>query len=186
MAGFPQKINGAYGEALVSVASLEDVRDVVALFDGAVVWLAGRGITGQWGTTPFSQIPAMRSQFEGWVARSELFIARVGGEAVGTIVLSETIPDYALRVLPRFTEPAFYLEAFTTSRAFAGQGIGHDLLAWATNYSLTRGKRAIWLDCWADNPPLVAYYESAGFVPLRDFYVGEWRGMLFHKELAAG
>jgi ribosomal protein S18 acetylase RimI-like enzyme len=168
---------------VIAQASENDLPDVIALFDEAVGWLVERGITGQWGTMPFSELPAMRARFEGWIAEGTLYVARVGGALAGTIVLSERIPGYAHEALPEFPEPALYLEAFTTSRSAAGQGVGRALLRWADEHALAKGKEAIWLDCWADNPGLVAYYERAGFVPQRDFMVGSWRGRLFRKGL---
>jgi ribosomal protein S18 acetylase RimI-like enzyme len=178
-------ITGPYGQASMAQATEADLPGVIALFDEAVAWLVSRGITGQWGTTPFSELPAMRARFHEWITEGTLFIARVDGVLVGTVVLSERIPGYALHVLPEFPEHAFYLEALATSRALAGRGIGRDLLRWAEDYAVAKGKRAIWLDCWADNSALVAYYTGAGLVPQRDFMVGNWRGVLFHKRLSA-
>lgn len=168
---------------VMSVGSVEDVDAALGLFDEAVAWLVARGVTGQWGTTPFSLLPSMRARMITWASEERLFLAHVEGRLAGTVVLSESIPAYALSVLPGFTEPAYYLEAFTTSRSMSGQGIGRALLLWAEEYAMSQGKRGIWLDCWADNPALVAYYSGAGFVPQGDFYAGSWHGMLFHRAL---
>ncbi len=180
---FPQQIGGSCGEALISVATIDDVADALALFDEAVAWLVERGIAGQWGSAPFSEQPRIQARFEDWAARGMLFMARAEGAAVGTVALSDEIPAYARDVLPGFPAPAYYLEAFTTSRALAGRGIGRDLLRWAENYALVKSKADMWLDCWADNRRLVDYYVKAGYVPQGDFRVYDWRGMLFRKSL---
>jgi ribosomal protein S18 acetylase RimI-like enzyme len=175
----PQDAASTGGDLIIAPATEADLPVVFALLDEALGWLVSRGITGQWGTTPFSEMPTMKARFMEWIAEGAFFIARVDGVAAGTLALSERIPGYALHALPAFPEPAFYLEAFTTSRTLAGRGIGRELLRWAEDYAAAKGKRAIWLDCWADNPELLAYYVRAGYEKQRDFMVGNWRGMLF-------
>jgi len=179
----PHTITGKYGTARIEHATNADLGSILALFDDAVAWLVARGITGQWGTKPFSANPSLRARLQGWISNKSLFAARLDSSIVAILALSETIPPYALSALPEFPDPAFYLEAFTTSRALSGQGLGSDFLRWAEIYSAEQGKHSIWLDCWADNPELVAYYTHQGYTQVRDFYVGNWRGMLFHKSL---
>jgi GNAT superfamily N-acetyltransferase len=111
-------------------------------------------------------------------------VARQDGRIVGCVALAEQPPTYAAHFWPAFPATAYYLEAFATARDRAGEGIGRALLAWAEVYARQQGKDTIWLDCWADSPGLVAYYQRAGYTPTITFTVGEWRGQLFEKVLA--
>jgi GNAT superfamily N-acetyltransferase len=157
--------------------------EVLGLFDDAVAWLNARGVTGQWGTTPFSASPRSVPRFMGWITPGALFVARQGGRIVACVALAEEPPTYATHVWPHFPATACYLEAFATARDRAGEGIGTALLAWAEGYARQQGKDTIWLDCWADSPGLVAYYQRAGYTPTGTVTVGESRGQLFRKAL---
>jgi GNAT superfamily N-acetyltransferase len=148
-----------------------------------VRWLVERGIVGQWGTQPFSDQPKTREEFMGWIDRGEMFVARSNGAPVGTVALAETPPSYIAHHWETFPETAFYLEALTTKRSLAGQGIGREILRWVDDYGLQQGKTAIWLDCWADSEALVSYYRNAGYETRSTFGVKEWRGQLFEKRL---
>ena len=180
---FPQPITGPFGTLEISVAHAADLPGVLRLFDDAVAWLNARGVTGQWGTTPFSASPRSGPRFMGWIDAGALFVARQDGRIVGTVALAAQPPAYAAHFWETFPATAYYLEAFATARDRAGEGIGGALLAWAEAYARQRGKATIWLDCWADSRDLVAYYQRAGYTPVDTFSVGEWRGQLFHKAL---
>jgi GNAT superfamily N-acetyltransferase len=180
---FPQKITGSCGTLWIIPACAEDLPELLSLFDDAVAWLVRRGITQQWGTTAFSEIPQMHKRFMEWIDRGELFVARSDDKLVGTLALSKVAPHYVAHLWQSFPESACYLEAFTTTRSLVGQGIGQALLQWAEHYALQQGKNTMWLDCWADNHALCGYYQRAGFAPRSEFLVGEWRGQLFEKSL---
>lgn len=179
----PQPIRGPFGTLEIRIAQAQDLPEVLGLFDDAVAWLNARGVTGQWGTMPFSVSSRSQPRFMGWIGAGALFVARQDGRIVGTIALAEQPPTYAAHFWPAFPATAYYLEAFATARDRAGEGIGRALLAWAEDYTRQQGKDTIWLDCWADSPGLVAYYQRAGYTPMNTFSVGEWRGQLFHKAL---
>ncbi len=180
---FPQPISGPYGTLEISVAQAADLPDVLGLFDDAVVWLNERGVTGQWGTTPFSASPRSGPRFMGWIDAGALFVARQAGRIVGCVALAEQPPPYTAHFWPVFPATAYYLEAFATARRMKGQGIGGALLAWSDATARQQGKTTIWLDCWAGSPGLVAYYTRAGYTPTATFTVGEWRGQLFERRL---
>jgi GNAT superfamily N-acetyltransferase len=180
---FPQPISGPFGTLEISVAQPDDLPEVLGLFDDAVAWLNARGVTGQWGTTPFSASPRSGPRFMGWITPGALFVARQDGRIAGCVALAAQPPTYAAHFWREFPATAYYLEAFATARDRAGQGIGRALLAWAEATARRRGKDTIWLDCWADSPGLVAYYQRAGYTPTDTVTVGEWRGQLFHKAL---
>lgn len=173
------------GEMQIAPATRADVPEILILFDEAVAWLEEQGLSGQWGTTPFSRLPGMSDRFGLWIEHQALFTARMSGELVGVLAVSPRFPVYALNHLEGCPGPAHYLEAFTTKRQHGGRGIGFTLLRWAERFARQRGADHLLLDCWADNAGLCAYYQRAGFLPCGTFQLGDWRGQFFTKALAA-
>lgn len=182
---FPQNIQSPAGELSIMLATRNDLYPVLKLFDEAVAWLNARGLVDQWGSEPFSISPHWYKQFLDWINRDNFFIARLGEQIVGSLALSPIAPWYIVKRWLTFPASALYLEAFTTTRSLAGQGIGRAILQWTEYYTRDTGRSAIWLDCWAENAALVHYYEQAGFTPHETFIVNDWRGQLFEKQLPA-
>ncbi len=167
----------------ISRAKVDDLLPILHLFDEAVVWLKQRGLEKQWGSEPFSASPQMREQFRGWLNQGIMFVARLDDRIVGSLVLNPAVPSYISNRWESFPSSAFYLEAFVTLRALAGQHIGHALLQWAEQYTRESGRTTIWLDCWSENVALVRYYQQCGFIPQEEFMVKDWRGQLFEKQI---
>jgi GNAT superfamily N-acetyltransferase len=178
------RITGPFGEATVSRAEQADVPGVLAVFDSAVSWLTRKGLSGQWGTTPFSAIPNMHKQFVDWIAASTLFVARIDGAVAGTMVITDDVPSYAEHMWGRFPDTALYIEAFATARSLEGLGLGRALLQWAEEYANRNGKSELWLDCWADNPDLCNYYTRAGYNARGLLVVNQWHARLFEKQIS--
>jgi len=99
----------------IEAATLDDLPGIIALFDDALAWLNRRGITGQWGTTPFSALPTMREHFGALIDREAMFVARSGREhePIGTVAVGPHVPAYALPVVEGLPGPAYYLEALS-------------------------------------------------------------------------
>jgi GNAT superfamily N-acetyltransferase len=178
------RITGPFGEAWVSQATHADIPGVLAVFDDAVGWLTQKGLSGQWGSTPFSEIPNMHTQFADWIDDGTLYVARLDGEIAGTIVVTGEAPKYAAHMWDSFPNTGLYIEAFATRRSPEGRGLGRRLLQWAEDYAKQNGKSVLWLDCWADNPDLCDYYERAGYEPRGLLVVNQWRARLFEKQVA--
>jgi GNAT superfamily N-acetyltransferase len=181
---FPETIQTPGGELSVAPASSSDLYPILRLFDETVNWLNARGLGNQWGNELFSTSLDRHKQFLQWIHTDALFVAHFQGQIVGSLALNPIAPWYIAQRWELFPISSLYLEAFTTSRALAGRGLGRSLLMWAEHYAREIGKTAIWLDCWADNPALIHYYEQAGFMPREIFLVHAWRGQLFEKQLA--
>ena len=169
------------GAISIARASKDDLPSILNLFDEAVIWLNQRGIDKQWGTGSFSASPKRHEQFMGWIEREAMFVACLDEHIVGSVALNPAPPVYVANRWERFPSSAFYLEAFATSRALTGRGIGRAILHWA---ELECGKATIWLDCWGENDALVRYYQQMGFVPRGEFRVEKWRGQLFEKQIS--
>lgn len=182
---FPQHIQSSGGPISVEPATRNDLFPLLQLFDQTVIWLNAHGLEKQWGDELFSTSLDRHRQFLNWIDTGHFFAARLQAQIIGSLALTPGAPWYLARRWQTFPANAFYLEAFTTSREYAGLGLGRALLSWAERYTLASGKTSIWLDCWADNPALVAYYQRAGFVLHEIFLVKTWRGQLFEKALSA-
>jgi GNAT superfamily N-acetyltransferase len=155
-----------------------DTGTVLALFDEAVAWLVERGQTGQWGSTPFSQLDARVAAVAEWAASGGLRIALDGSEPVGALVLGAR-PEW---VSPA-PEPERYITALVSSRAHAGREIGAELVHRAIKETRTAGRRLLRVDCWAGAPGLVAWYERQGFKRSGTFTVRDWHGQVFAMRL---
>ena len=142
------------GSVEAGQARAEDLGTVLSILDGAAPrWLASRGIE-QWGpgSSP-RQLVADR------VERGEVYLFRLDGRPVGTLVLQwsdeETWEDAP--------DDAGYVHGLAIRREWAGRGLGRALLKWAEDRTVAAGKDYLRLDCAAENRALNAYYERAGF-----------------------
>lgn len=156
-----------------------DADAVLAMFDGAVAWLVERGRTGQWGSTPFSQVPERVAMVAEKAAGGGMMIAEVDGVPAGCLVVGAPMP-----YVEPAAEPELYVQVLVTDRARAGHGVGRALLQWARAEAVRRGARLLRVDCYAgDDGALVAFYESCGFTREEEFTVGAWPGQVLAMRL---
>jgi GNAT superfamily N-acetyltransferase len=155
-----------------------DAAIVLGLFDEAIAWLVARGQTGQWGSTPFSEIDARVAAAAEWATGGGLRIAEADGNPVGAIVLGAR---------PQHVSPApvpeRYITALVTSRAHAGKDIGAALVHRAIKETRTAGLALLRVDCWAGAPRLVGWYERQGFHRSGTFTVRGWYGQVLSMDL---
>ncbi len=152
---------------------------VLGLLDDAVAWLGSRGITDQWGTVPFSAIPARVAEAARWAASGGLVLATAGDELCGALVLGDA-PTYA----PATDRPEVYVVLLVAGRAPAARGVGTALLEHAREVAQDRGVDRVRLDCFAGgDQSLVRFYEANGFARLGTFQVGVWPGQVLACEV---
>lgn len=157
-----------------------DAAAVLALWDAAIAWLVARGQTGQWGTRPASARPRIRDVAREWAAGPGLRVAELDREPVGVSVVTGTPPAY----VPPAGRRETYLLFLVSDRARAGLGIGSDLVRRAAAEARAAGSQVLRVDCWADAPDLVAWYERQGFTRSGILTVNDgWRGQLFEMPL---
>ena len=161
-------------EVLLRPGTVDDEQSLLRLFDEAVLWLAERGLSGQWGSKPWSEIPDRRERVARLARSPNLTVAEVGGELVGALDVSEDSPAYA----PVTDEPGLYIILLLTSRRLVRQGIGTALLNHARADCLARGLSLLRVDCWAGG------YQSAGFTPTESFDRDGWPGQLLVERLS--
>jgi GNAT superfamily N-acetyltransferase len=155
-----------------------DTATVLALFDEAIAWLVARGQTGQWGSTPFSQIDARVAAAAEWAASGGLRIAYEGDEPVGALVLGARPAHVSPAPVPER-----YITALVTSRAHAGKGVGSELVQRAINETRSAGLSLLRVDCWAGAPALIAWYERQGFYRSGTFTLRGWHGQVLSMDL---
>jgi GNAT superfamily N-acetyltransferase len=145
-----------------------DAGAVLGMLDGAVAWLTALGRTGQWGTTPFSAIPARVAMIAEFTAEpGRLFVADLDGQPAGALAVGAA-PEH----IPPVCEPELYVNLLVTDRAYAGRGVGAALTAHARDLTLARGLGLLRVDCYAgDDRALVRRYVALGFTPTDGFTV---------------
>lgn len=128
----------------------------------AARWLASRGI-GQW--KAYLAEPEKFAGFTAdWIAAGELWVAEMAGTVAGMFCLAAA-NDWARAVWPDASAAERYVWKLAIRRAFAGRGLGLRLLRRAELLALAAGATTVRLDCAADNPALLSYYERAGYTP---------------------
>ena len=163
------------GTLAITRATPADLETVASILEEAAAWLIERGIP-QWPAT-FPRAPLREH-----IARGEFFLARLGGQAAGTLMLIDADPEIWGAQPP----DALYLHSFAVRRSAAGQGLGQAMLDWAAGQAAAAGKRYLRLDCWAGSAPLRAYYAGAGFTFRGETTEGHWQCALFERPAAAG
>ena len=151
-------------------ATPDDLDDVLDLLAEAASWLRARGIE-QWPTC----FP--REQIAESIARGETHVVREGATAVATLALQWEDPFFWGERPP----DAGYVHRVAVRRAFAGRGLGVQLLDWADQQIAARGRRYLRLDCMAENTGLCAYYEGLGFERRGEVARGAWRASLYER-----
>ena len=162
-------------------AAPKDLDAVLALFDDAVAWLVANGNTGQWGTEPFSQIPARVEKMQSWLAEDGAWVAERDGLGLcGAIILGE-----AHDFVPAATGEELYVRVLIGSRRPEGKGVGRFLLGFADDEANRLGVPLLRVDCYGGGQgDLVRFYESAGYERTETFKVKEWPGQILERRLA--
>ncbi|WP_018658236.1 GNAT family N-acetyltransferase [Actinomadura flavalba] len=159
-----------------------DAPIVLELLDTAVAWLAREERTGQWGTEPWSTVPARVARIEGLTRDGDVWLAERDGDVVGAMVLTREPMPYVEPV----DEPEVYVSLLVTDRSRPGGGAGAALLEHARAEAARVGADLLRVDCYAgDDGALVRYYERHGFTRVRPFTVGEWPGQLLQQRLGS-
>lgn len=139
----------------------DDAPELLRMFDEAIVWLTERGSADQWGTRPWSEIPA-RVEMVHRLAEEGLWIAEIDDTTAGALIISETAPEYA----PPVDEREIYVRLLLTDRRHSGRNVGGRLLDHARAQARSSGISLVRVDCWSGGDgSLIRYYEGRGFTP---------------------
>lgn len=165
-------------ELAIRSGGVDDESAVLALFDDAIAWLVQRGLVGQWGEQPLSARPDMTTMVREMLTDNEIRIAEHDGAVVGVLAAGPS-PPYA----PSNPTPELYVLLLLSARRLSGNRIGARLLELAGEMARERGALMLRVDCWADSPALVKYYERHGFVRADRFNLNGWRGQMLSRQV---
>lgn len=125
------------------------------------------------------------------IEKKEVYVGLNNNEAISTITLDNIPPKYYSEpgYEDRFTNPdesAIYITAVAVLPAKQKQGFAGQLLDFAEDKARKAGTKWLRLDCRAEVPGLVTFYEKRGFNKLGDKPVDEGEDgtyWLMEKEL---
>ena len=147
-------------DIIIRKATLQDLDAAEALYGAVCGYLADKPFNPGWRRGVF---PA-REDAEQYLAADGLYIARDGGEIVGSIALTPEA-DHILCIHEAAVHPDHLR-----------QGIGTAMLDFAAKEALRRGAAALRLYVWEGNAPAIRTYERNGFVQIgkEDIGLGEF------------
>ena len=145
------------GELQIRRAGPEDIEALMLVMIDVAGWLAGRGID-QWRWVHSEKgAQTVRKRIE----EQEAYVAFLDGEPVATITLQWD--DKLFWGEKGLDKKAGYIHGVAVKRKIAGQGVGKDLIEWATREIVSRGRRFVRLDYIESNSGLCGYYQGLGF-----------------------
>jgi GNAT superfamily N-acetyltransferase len=151
-----------------------DRAEIAAILAEVREWMLDRGIR-HW-APPFTNSWICEK-----IAGGEFYLGHSGHLAIATMRLQWSDPA---TWGARERGDAAYIHTLAVRRAFAGQGVGGQMLRWAEGHARATGRRALRLDCVAGSAPLVAYYLRHGFLACGEAEVGGVTVALFEKRLS--
>ncbi len=156
-----------------------DAPVLLGLFDASIRWMVSRGLTAQWGSTPFSQVPRRVQAVEGWASGGGLRICERDGRTAAAMVVGEATPY----VRPA-TEPELYVVVLIGAHQPFARGAGAHLLSVAEDEARACGVGRLRVDCFAGNDgALVRFYERCGFSQVETFTVDSWPGQVLERRI---
>jgi GNAT superfamily N-acetyltransferase len=158
----------------VSAAKPEDIDTVLGILDQATTWLQNKGLPTDWKPGEF-----LRQTFLEQISREEVHLGLIDGEPAGTFVLQWADPLWWGEQPP----DAGYIHKLAIRPAFAGRGVGLEMLRWAEAKTKSLGKKFLRLNCMAEDRKIRDYYEKAGFTHLRDVPGTKALASLYEKTL---
>ncbi len=166
---------GRLGAVEIARARPGEEEAASAILQEAARWLAATG-REMWDPEDFAPDTLRTAASAG-----ELYLARLNGEPVGTMVLQWEDPVF----WPEVTAgDSAFVHRLAVKRSVAGTGVSRALLAYAERAARRAGRKYLRLDTDPARPRLCAFYESAGFVRHSVTTVGRY--VIARYELALG
>ncbi|XEC97345.1 GNAT family N-acetyltransferase [Paenibacillus tarimensis] len=101
----------------------------------------------------------------------EMFIGYVSGAPVATMMIQEM--DAFMWPQAVKNKDSLYLHKLSVRRAWAKSGCSSAMIGWAKEEAGRRGKSYLRLDCAADRPKLNEFYESHGFIKVKEVLINQ-------------
>jgi GNAT superfamily N-acetyltransferase len=163
-------------------ATTDELEVIIRLIEGAADWLSTKG-TDQW-AQPWPDRAGRDGRILTHLGSGKTWICWDRGTPVATITADPDEDPYWPERQRR--EPAIYISRLVVSRAYAGAGLGAELINWAGRKARhDYGAQWIRVSAWTTNQGLHAYYRGQGF-ELCGFHSddGYPSGALFQKPTA--
>jgi GNAT superfamily N-acetyltransferase len=164
------------GVLTLTQAQPTDLDLVVEIVDEAAGWLHAKGITQQW---PSPSPPAFKEFMAQQIARGDVYLAHIDGDAIGTFRFDWTDVDL-WRDDP---DGGGYVHSFAIRQCAHGHRVGAAMIEWAKQHVREHGKKFLRLDCWGGNEPLREYYTRLGFTLINLVPEEDWIDATFQMEV---
>lgn len=145
-------------------ARAEDLAVIETMRDEAARWLRSKG-SDQW-QEPWPTAEDQAARIAASIAAGETWMVRHGDTIAATIALDDDVHPQLWTPDER-QEPATYIHRMVVRRAYAGQGLGAELLDWAADRAARAGDGWLRADVWTSNEDLQHYYVARGFKHVR-------------------
>ena len=139
-------------------AQPEDSENFKMTLNEALVRKLGMNDTS-WEEAPFSdeEIQVMIADGKG-----HAYVTNIEGQPAGAVLLLESDARAWGEDLGN-DGLALYIHKLSVRQAFAGRGVGEQIINWAAQHTKDQGRQYLRLDCHEDNAGLCNYYEKLGF-----------------------
>jgi ribosomal protein S18 acetylase RimI-like enzyme len=162
----------------ISVASLENLDEIVLLRQNATEWLRGRQ-SDQW-QEPYPSEEAARERLLQGLRDGKTWIVRLSSQPVATFTIDD-FSDPQLWTGAEQTEPALYIHRFVVHRDYRGIRLGAVLMDLIGVLAAHDGCHWLRVDVWTTNAGLQQYYRNLGFEHVRTIVSDYPSGALFQR-----
>ncbi|WP_180953715.1 GNAT family N-acetyltransferase [Bacillus sp. T33-2] len=151
-------------------ATYEDLASIDVMFGDCKEYLESRGIL-QWDETYPN-----REYFEKALEGEEIFILKMDGQILGTMVLDEwQAPEWSEAGWTELNGKPLILHSFCVHPSSQGGGYGGTMLQFAEEFARQQGYSALRLDAYSGNESAVKFYEKRGYRKTGEVIMGQKR-----------
>ncbi len=167
----PRENSEILQEFRIRRATAEEAQIVWGIIETCAKWLSQRGLE-HWARY------YTKDMVDKMIKKKDVFLALSDGKPVGTITTGSNPPKYYNEAgyAGKFTnpeDPAVYITAVAVLPAEHKRGFAGQMLQYIEDEAYLAGADWLRLDCRAEVPGLVGFYEKRGFVKLGSSPVDE-------------
>tara|TARA_R110002167_G_scaffold158880_6_gene354249 strand:- start:15713 stop:16213 length:501 start_codon:yes stop_codon:yes gene_type:complete len=160
---------------MIQRAKISEITDILKLTKACTANMENNGIF-QW-TENYPNIEVFVKDIQ----RKELFVLKIKGRLLGTIVISTDMDQEYLPV--KWLGPNqnnIYIHRLAVDPEVQGKGYATQLMAFAEAYARERGNASIRLDTFSQNKRNQQFYEKRGYQRLGDIFFPKQSEHPFH------
>ena len=150
-----------------------DIAIAIEIMREAAVWLIE---TGQplWRLEDLTEHKILAG-----ITKDDVYVGWIADEAAAAMILQWSDPFF----WPQAKDEAGYIHKLVVRRRFAGTNVSCQMVEWAKQEVLRRGREYLRLDCAGDRPKLCAFYEGLGFQQIDRRMVGRFDEAFYEMRL---